>query len=49
MTPRPQRKSRTIRVEDELWDAAMRAAEARGEILSEQIRAFLKRYARSSK
>ena len=44
MTPRPPRKPRAVRVEDDLWDAAMRKAEERGEILSEEIREFLKRY-----
>ena len=42
--PRAARKNRTVKVEDELWDAAMRKAEERGEVLSEEIRAFLKRY-----
>ena len=49
MTPRPSRKPRSIRVEDDLWDAAMRKAEERGDVLSEEIRAFLKRYVRSTK
>jgi len=44
MNPRPPRKPRAVRVEDELWDAAMRKAEERNEVLSEEIRAFLKRY-----
>ena len=44
MTPRPPRRPRSVKVEDELWDAAMRKAEERGEVLSEEIRAFLKRY-----
>ena len=44
MTPRQPRKPRAVRVEDELWDAAMRKAEERDEVLSEEIRAFLKRY-----
>lgn len=44
MNPRPPRKPRAVRVEDELWDAAMRKAEERGEILSEVIREALKRY-----
>lgn len=47
MTPRPPRKPRSVKVEDELWDAAMRKAEARGEILSEVIREALKRYVKS--
>ena len=44
MTPRPTRKNRAVRVEDELWDAALAKAEERNEVLSEEIRAFLKRY-----
>ena len=49
MTPRAARKNRTVKVEDDLWDAAMRKAEERGDVLSEVIRAALKRYVRSSK
>ena len=52
MTPRisrPSRKTRTIRVEDDLWDAAKRKAEERGDVLSEEIRKFLQRYVRSTK
>ena len=41
---RSPRKPRAVRVEDELWNAAMRKAEERNEVLSEEIRAFLKRY-----
>jgi hypothetical protein len=33
-----------VKVEDELWDAAKAKAEERNEVLSEEIRAFLKRY-----
>ena len=44
MTPRPLRKTRAVRVEDDLWNAALRKAEQRGEVLSEEIREFLKRY-----
>ena len=44
MNPRPPRKARAVRVEDELWDAAMRKAEERGDVLSEVIREALKRY-----
>ena len=47
MPNQPKTKLRNIRVEDELWDAAKAAAEARGESLSEAIRAFLKRYAKN--
>lgn len=48
MTPRPPRKPRSVKVEDELWTAALEAAERRGEILSEEIRKFLARYAKRS-
>jgi hypothetical protein len=44
MTPRPPRKPRSVKVEDELWEAAKRKADERGEVLSEVIRAALKRY-----
>ena len=44
MSPRPPRKPRAVRVEDELWAAALTKAEERGEILSEIIRDALKRY-----
>ena len=44
MTPRPARRPRSVKVEDELWDAALAKAEERNEVLSEEIRAFLKRY-----
>ena len=41
LTPMP---NRVIRVDDETWDAAMAAAEARGEYLSEGLRRMLERY-----
>ena len=41
---RPPRRVRNIRVEDELWEAALDAAGERGDVLSEQIRRFLARY-----
>lgn len=44
MSPRPPRKPRSFKCEDELWDAAKAKAEERNEVLSEEIRAFLKRY-----
>ena len=44
MTPRPPRRPRSVKVEDELWEAAKAKADERGEVLSEEIRAFLKRY-----
>lgn len=42
----PGTPRRTIRVPDALWDAASAKAEARGENLSEVIRAALERYVR---
>lgn len=42
--PRPPRKSRNVRVEDELWEAAQEAADEQGHVLSEQIRRFLEDY-----
>jgi len=44
--PRPNKQPRTIRVSDALWSAAQSTADARGEILSEEIRKFLERYAK---
>ena len=44
MTPRPPRRPRSVKVEDELWDAAKAKAEERGDVLSEVIREALKRY-----
>jgi predicted HicB family RNase H-like nuclease len=35
---------RTIRVDDDLWNAALAAAEARGKSLSEDIRDLLEQY-----
>ena len=46
---RPVRKARAVRVEDDLWDAAKAKADERGDVLSEVIRAALKRYVRSAK
>lgn len=39
-------KARAIRVDDATWEAAQTAADMRQEILSEEIRKFLIRYAR---
>ena len=39
-------KPRALRVSDALWQAAQDAADARGEILSEELRKFLERYAK---
>lgn len=44
MTPRPPRRPRSVKVEDDLWDAAKRKADERGDVLSEVIREALKRY-----
>ena len=41
---RPPRKPRSVKVEDELWAAALAKADERGEVLSEEIRRFLARY-----
>ena len=49
MTPRPPRRPRSVKVEDELWEAAKAKAEERGDVLSEEIRKFLQRYVRSTK
>jgi antitoxin component of RelBE/YafQ-DinJ toxin-antitoxin module len=39
---------RAIRVDEPTWQAALDAAEAKGENLPDVIRAFLKRYARTA-
>ena len=49
MTPRPVKRPRSVKVEDDLWKAAQAKADARGEYLSEVIRAALVRYVRSKK
>jgi predicted HicB family RNase H-like nuclease len=41
------RKSRNVRVEDELWEAALAAAEDQNRKLSEEIRRFLEDYVRA--
>ena len=46
---RPPRRPRSVKVEDDLWRAAQRAADDREQILSEEIRKFLKRYAASQR
>ena len=43
---REPRKPRSVKVEDDLWTAALAKADERGEILSEVIREALKRYVR---
>ena len=42
---RPPMRRRTVHVPDDVWAAAMAAAAARGEVLSEELRRFLIRYA----
>jgi hypothetical protein len=41
---RPPRRPRSVKVEDELWNAAKAKADQRGDVLSEVIREALKRY-----
>jgi hypothetical protein len=43
---RSPRKPRSVKVEDELWAAALAKADERDEVLSEVIREALKRYVR---
>lgn len=42
--PRPDNPTRNVRVEDQLWRAALRVAHAEGTTVSEVVRAALKRY-----
>ena len=42
--PRPSNPARNVRVEDELWHAAQRAARERGDTVSIVVRAALRRY-----
>lgn len=44
--PKQPMKSRVIRVGDDLWLAAMKRADERGETVSEAVRKFLERYTR---
>ena len=44
---RPVKRPRSVKVDDDLWQAAQAKADARGEYLSEVIRAALVRYVRS--
>lgn len=41
---RAPRKPRSVKVEDDLWAAALAKADERGEVLSEVIRDALRRY-----
>jgi hypothetical protein len=44
----PAMPVRAVRVDDETWRAANEAAVRRGEFLHDEIRAFLKRYAKTA-
>lgn len=44
MPNQPKTKVRSIRIPDELWEAATAKAESRGETVSEVIRRALERY-----
>lgn len=46
---KPRTPHRTIRVEDELWEAAVALAKERGESVSEILRAALKRYVKKNR
>lgn len=39
-------KNRNFRAEDEIWMPAQEVADERGEVLSDQLREFLKEYVR---
>lgn len=47
MANQPKTPNRAVRVPDELWFAALRVADDRGEVLAEEIRKFLERYVRN--
>lgn len=40
----PKTPVRGFRIPDDVYRAALRAAEVKGEVLSEEVRAFLERY-----
>ena len=44
MPNKPKTPNRTVRISDELWSAALRAAEANDENLSDVIRQLLQAY-----
>ena len=48
MSPRPPMKNRVVRVSDSVWAAAQKAADERGENLSEEIRKFLVQYGKKA-
>lgn len=45
--PRPENRHRMVRVEDDLWDAAKKAAKGEGTTVSAVVRAALRRYVES--
>lgn len=50
MSPnKPLTPSRNVRVDDELWNEALRIAAERGETVAEVIRAALRRYVKKNK
>lgn len=49
MTPRLSMIRVTFRTPPQLWWDALRVADERGDVLSEEIRKFLQRYVRSAK
>jgi hypothetical protein len=44
MPRKPPMRGRPFRIDDETYEAAMRAAAARGEVLAEEVRQFLVEY-----
>lgn len=46
---RPAMKTRGVKVSDDVWNAALTAADERQEVLSEEIRKFLERYAKGKR
>ena len=48
MPNRPKTPARTVRVDDDLWDAAHKKASDRGDSLSQVIREALRKYVRSA-
>lgn len=44
MPNKPRTPHRTVRIGDELWHQAQAVAEARGETVSDEVRAGLERY-----
>lgn len=46
---KPRTKIRGVRIPDDLWEDAQRVAEARGEAVSDEVRAALERYVKRNK